>query len=138
MPGFSITLLLLPAASDSSAPSASKLLSLLDDPAAAPGWKWTSNATPSAEPVTPAAQAAAAEVASAGGKLKAADAKDFIAAIQRACKALNEEEPEITRMDNIAGDGDCGLTLKGGAEGTSLCPMMSSRDLIMPRCSCPR
>jgi dihydroxyacetone kinase len=26
-------------------------------------------------------------------------------------------EPEITRLDTIAGDGDCGLTLKAGAEG---------------------
>ena len=117
MPGFSITLFLLPGASDSSAPDTSLLLSLLDDPAAAPGWKWNSNAVPSAEPITPASKADAGALASSAHKLKAADPKGFIEAIHRACKALNEEEPEITRMDNIAGDGDCGLTLRDGANG---------------------
>ena len=72
---------------------------------------------PSAEPITPAAKADAGVLASGTGKLKAADPKGFIDAIHRACKALNDEEPEITRMDNIAGDGDCGLTLRDGANG---------------------
>ena len=48
---------------------------------------------------------------------QAADEKAFVDAVVRAANALIREEPEITRMDNIAGDGDCGLTLKGGAEG---------------------
>lgn len=35
-------------------------------------------------------------------------------------------EPEITRQDQIAGDGDAGLTLRSGAQGKSLqgfCPL---------------
>lgn len=119
MPGFSITLLLLPSASDTSAPDPALLLSLLDDPAGAPGWKWTSGAVPSLKPIAPSAHVQAEEAVSTAGKLKAADPKAFIEAIQRACKALNDEEPEITRMDNIAGDGDCGLTLRDGANGQS-------------------
>jgi dihydroxyacetone kinase len=41
----------------------------------------------------------------------------FIKAVQSACQALISAEPEITKYDTIAGDGDCGLTLKSGAEG---------------------
>ncbi len=124
MSGFSITLLLLPSASSSS-PTAATLLSLLDDPAGAAGWKWTSNVVPIVEPVAPPKHVKTAARAPATDILKATDPKAFIAAIQRACKALNDEEPEITRMDNIAGDGDCGLTLRDGANGTCLCDRRS-------------
>lgn len=118
MPGFSLTLLLLPGASDANAPDPSLLLSLLDEPAAVPGWKWTVGNAPSDSIITPqAAAAAAADETSA--RLKAPDAKVFTDAIERACAGLIKEEPEITRMDNIAGDGDCGLTLKSGAECAS-------------------
>jgi hypothetical protein len=41
----------------------------------------------------------------------------FVKAVQSACQALISAEPEITKYDTIAGDGDCGLTLKAGAEG---------------------
>jgi dihydroxyacetone kinase len=37
--------------------------------------------------------------------------------VKKACLSLVQAEPEITRLDSVAGDGDCGLTLKGGAEG---------------------
>ena len=46
----------------------------------------------------------------------AADAT-FLDAITRACKALIEAEPELTKQDQIAGDGDAGLTLEAGAKG---------------------
>ena len=116
MPGFSLTLLLLPSADEPNAPSAEKLLALLDEPASTYGWKWTVGKVPVDEPIAPQTGAA-----STGGgehaKLQAADEKAFVDAVVRAANALIREEPEITRMDNIAGDGDCGLTLKGGAEG---------------------
>ena len=41
----------------------------------------------------------------------------FISAIESALKSVISAEPEITRYDTIAGDGDAGLTLKAGAEG---------------------
>lgn len=47
----------------------------------------------------------------------AADPEAFIAAITRACKALIDAEPELTKQDQIAGDGDAGLTLEAGAKG---------------------
>jgi triose/dihydroxyacetone kinase / FAD-AMP lyase (cyclizing) len=40
-------------------------------------------------------------------------------------EAIIQAEPEITRLDTIAGDGDCGLTLKAGAEGLLSSPLSS-------------
>ena len=48
MPGFSITTLLLPAAGETGAPDSALLLSLLDEPANVPGWKWSACAVPPA------------------------------------------------------------------------------------------
>ena len=116
MPSFSLTLLLLPSVGDANAPDTDLILSLLDEPAAVPGWKWTSGAVPSDSIITP--QAAASTTArDTSARLRASNPQEFSAAIQRATDALIREEPEITRMDNIAGDGDCGLTLKAGAAG---------------------
>lgn len=118
MPGFSITMLLLPAANDTGTPSADLILSLLDDSTNTPGWKWSSRSVPKPASVSsslPTATHAKAWSAS----LKAPDINQFNSAVERACRALITAEPEITRMDNIAGDGDCGLTLKGGATGAS-------------------
>lgn len=49
--------------------------------------------------------------------IPATDTNQFISAIQRACKALIAAEPELTKQDQIAGDGDAGLTLEAGAKG---------------------
>ncbi|KAJ7439972.1 dihydroxyacetone kinase [Mycena latifolia] len=117
MPGFSLSLVLLPRADDAAAPKQSVLLSLLDAPAQTPGWKWTAAAPPVTP--TPLAPAAAASMAkrTGGAQIAAPEPAAFLAALQRACAALVAAEPEITRMDTIAGDGDCGLTLKAGAQG---------------------
>lgn len=47
----------------------------------------------------------------------ASDPKLFLAALESALKSVIAAEPEITRYDTIAGDGDAGLTLKAGAQG---------------------
>ncbi|PSR90564.1 hypothetical protein PHLCEN_2v4857 [Hermanssonia centrifuga] len=116
MPGFSLTLLLLPSSSDPDAPDASLILSLLDDPANVPAWKWTVGTEPADTIISPVARSQDETAKDGAHQLKAADSKAFISAVQRACNALIAEEPEITRMDNIAGDGDCGLTLRDGAQ----------------------
>ena len=116
MPGFSLTLFLLPGPDDRNAPNAEKLLALLDEPAGVPGWKWTAGTAPADSFVVPKASTASA-AKSETAQVSAPDQQVFIDAITRACNNLIKEEPEITRMDNIAGDGDCGLTLKAGAEG---------------------
>ncbi|EJD07701.1 dihydroxyacetone kinase [Fomitiporia mediterranea MF3/22] len=109
MPGFSLTLLLLPTASDSNAPPKADILSLLDERPDVPGWRWSSQ-----QPPSPVQQS---EATKSYPRISAADSQGFVNAISKACKALIAAEPEITQMDNIAGDGDCGLTLKAGAEG---------------------
>lgn len=45
------------------------------------------------------------------------DFKLFQTAVSAACENVVKSEPEITRYDTIAGDGDCGLGLKAMAEG---------------------
>ncbi|WWC66556.1 dihydroxyacetone kinase [Kwoniella pini CBS 10737] len=114
MPGFSLTLLLLPSKSESNSPySSEQILKYLDAPASAPGWAWTSGKEPGIigekvdEVIT---EKKAKEV-----DLAPTDKKEFILAIQRACKALIAAEPELTEQDQIAGDGDAGLTLESGA-----------------------
>ncbi|KAH7914593.1 Dak1 domain-containing protein [Hygrophoropsis aurantiaca] len=114
MPGFSITLLLLPDGTDPNGPSEELILSLLDAESNAPAWKWSSKSevsTTAESSVTPA------PTPPRSVQLKAENVTGFNEAIERACKAVIAAEPEITRMDNIAGDGDCGLTLKDGATG---------------------
>lgn len=46
MPGFSLTLLLLPSASEKPPYSAHEILEYLDAPASAPGWKWHAGREP--------------------------------------------------------------------------------------------
>lgn len=122
MPGFSITTLLLPSASETGkeVPDASLLLSLVDAPANVPGWKWASNTAPPDTAQIPSGAKKQGSVAAAQETvtLRAEDSKAFDTAVERACRALGDAEPEITRYDLIAGDGDCGLTLKAGAAGT--------------------
>jgi triose/dihydroxyacetone kinase / FAD-AMP lyase (cyclizing) len=109
---YSITLLLLPSQDDSLAPSSDLVLSLLDEKTNAPGWKWSSKAPPlKATPATTVPSSATAERPRCHSQLTFPDPKEFIAAIQRACKNLVAAEPEITRMDSIARDGDCGLII---------------------------
>jgi dihydroxyacetone kinase len=105
MPGFSITALRLP----ESAADADTILKAMDAPSSAPGWRpcVVPNLAPKA---TPAADKPGPRPASG----LTAD-QTFTAALTTACKDIIAAEPDITRYDVIAGDGDCGLTLKAGA-----------------------
>lgn len=58
----------------------------------------------------------------------AEDQHAWLAALKRMSEALIKAEPEITRYDQIAGDGDAGLTLKAGAEGEYLAIMTIHED----------
>jgi triose/dihydroxyacetone kinase / FAD-AMP lyase (cyclizing) len=119
MPGFSISLLLLPSQDDLSGPSAELLLSLLDEQPQVPGWKWSSGSIPFVESSPPAPMASSPAKPQASHVVRAsADPKGFINLLENICHSLIRAEPEITRMDTIAGDGDCGTTLKSGAMGT--------------------
>jgi triose/dihydroxyacetone kinase / FAD-AMP lyase (cyclizing) len=114
MPGFSISLTLLPR---SGPVDATQLVSLLDAPAQTPGWKWTApKPAPTSIPAPSDAELSKKQV-KREVTLVAPSPEDHIATVQRICEAVVKAEPEITRMDTIAGDGDCGLTLKAGAQG---------------------
>ncbi|VDC04169.1 unnamed protein product [Peniophora sp. CBMAI 1063] len=109
MPGYSITLLLLePKTKDT-------VLRLLDAPTAAPGWPFSSRAPASTDFTS--APTATSSASASGTSIRAQDPTAFDAAVKRACEAIRAAEPELTRYDTVAGDGDCGLTLKTGAEG---------------------
>ncbi|GAB1381442.1 dihydroxyacetone kinase family protein [Pararhodobacter aggregans] len=82
-------------------------LAALDAPAEAPAWTlpglrqgMTLPAPTAAEPVTATGRADPA----------------VMAALVAGCEALIAAEPELTRMDQIVGDGDIGRSLAGGAE----------------------
>jgi len=113
LPGFSLTLLLLPRSNDPY--SSVQLLRLLDAPATSPGWKFFA----STDPGIPAKVSSSSPTSRV--KSRAAPVSVNYDLLQKAvfsaCRAVIASEPEITRYDTIAGDGDCGLTLKSGATG---------------------
>lgn len=116
MPGFSITLLLLPTKDEVGAPLVSDILSLLDDKPDVPGWKWSSGSAPlpQSQKVEVFSGNQVTTPTSSFKKIAVPKTVEFIENIKRASHALINAESEITRMDFIAGDGDCGLTLKVG------------------------
>ncbi|KAF9054528.1 dihydroxyacetone kinase [Panaeolus papilionaceus] len=116
MSGVSLTLLLLPSDGEKDAPEASQILSLLDDRSETLGWKWTAQSAP-VDISQQTSPVAIAPVKSAQlDTVQVPNPTHVLEKIQAAAKACIAAEPEITRMDTIAGDGDAGLTLKAGAE----------------------
>ena len=133
MPGFSLTLMLLPPSSSDDAPPSDVILRLLDASTSAPGWKWTSGAAPSA-PSAPPPVLPSERAADQGQRVRAQDVNVFDRSVERICNALDKAEPEITKMDTVAGDGDCGLTLQTGANGTlATTPTNQLLRLTIPR-----
>ncbi|TEB12285.1 Dak1-domain-containing protein [Coprinellus micaceus] len=117
MPGFSLTLLLLPNGTEAHSPSASDVISLLDERPQVLGWKWT----PATEPLPPNSQIVKGGTGNAQTgrtlQVKSQNPESFVTSIRSVANALIAAEPDITRMDLIAGDGDAGLTLKAGSQG---------------------
>ncbi|GHJ85183.1 hypothetical protein NliqN6_1585 [Naganishia liquefaciens] len=115
LPGFSLTLLLLPRAQDQPRYSAERVLELLDAPASAPGWKPFTKVVNEAEAYVQ--DKGKVDTMKNGGKAVPIPHFDtFQQALRAACQNVVAAEPEITQFDTIAGDGDCGLCLKAGAE----------------------
>lgn len=117
MPGFSLTLLLLPRTGEAAPSPGSEIISLLDEKPDTPGWKWCSLLPPpvvSSTPTNPPGRSSTSQ--SKGHILAAPDPINFTEAIQRAAQAIIQHEPELTHLDNVVGDGDAGLTHKSGAE----------------------
>jgi dihydroxyacetone kinase len=112
MSGFSLTLLLLPTADEKDAPRLDTILSLLDDKPEVPGWKWSAGTAPLPVSKQSAPLGDEKPIRTGVERIVAHNPKAFVDSIKHAAHALVKAEPEITRMDSIAGDGDCGLTLK--------------------------
>jgi dihydroxyacetone kinase len=120
MPGFSITLFLLPSKGDLDTFSTDYILSLLDDKPDVPGWKWNAGNPPSRD-LGSRIDNKNTLVNKTPGIVKFANHEDVCRRVKNAAQALIRAEPEITRMDSIAGDGDCGLTLKVHFGSINLC-----------------
>lgn len=117
MPGFSLTLLLLPRFGERAPCQDTEILSLLDAKPDTPGWKWCSQ-TPLSDVASLATSPPGTSSISNSKRrvIAAPDPAGFIEAIQYAAQAIIQHEPELTHLDNIVGDGDAGLTHKSGAE----------------------
>jgi len=111
MPGFSVTLLLLPGENESDAPSTELILDLLDEQPEISAWKHAILPNPVDNEIArdgPKVDIAKVPIT----RVKFHNPKEFTEKVRRAAHALISAEPEITRLDTIVGDGDCGLTLK--------------------------
>ncbi|KAK9895068.1 dihydroxyacetone kinase [Cystobasidium minutum MCA 4210] len=114
LPGFSLTCLLLPRQGDKFSPE--RILQLIDSPASAPGWTYITTTEPGAAPDTKDTTAPK-PIKNASSPVAPADFALFEKAVSSACNNVVAAEPEITKFDTIAGDGDCGLCFKAMAEG---------------------
>jgi dihydroxyacetone kinase len=116
MLGFSLTLLLLPRPDEGSVVATDRILELLDAPSSATAFRPATALNVDYEASRPLAGGPESKH-STHQVMSAPHPDDFVSALKRACDALIAAEPDITRMDTVAGDGDCGTTLKAGAEG---------------------
>lgn len=96
--------------------------SLLDAPAEAPAWPKVISCpqTKPLEPLSAQSSMAAQEnltPTSAAPSRDAGESHVLLRVLQSCANACIAAEPELTRQDKIAGDGDCGQTIKQGAEG---------------------
>lgn len=113
-PGFSVTLFNVTKAATATY-SSEKILSFLDAPTNAPGWKpkiysaerWKSEQKDCDLPEHHE------KIPTSDIKI---DGQKFSDALRSAMAVLIEQEPLITKYDTQVGDGDCGETLKSGAE----------------------
>lgn len=111
MPGFSVSLFLLPREGESKYSSA-ELLELLDAPADAPGWAWTSRSEPRSYKSTSSKTNtdAAGHTQNTGAAVEPTSSQAFIGAVQQACQDVIEAEPEITRYDTCVPNGSRAAT----------------------------
>lgn len=135
--GFSISILKL---ADSGLGAGKSLLDLLDAPSEATGWHaaitpatWNDKTPEKVEEVTDEEHEAIASsnITSTSKTSRpififffqtkltiAVNPETTTKALKAGLRAIVIAEPEVTKYDTLVGDGDCGLCLKGGAEGS--------------------
>ncbi|RMD40306.1 hypothetical protein DV735_g4834, partial [Chaetothyriales sp. CBS 134920] len=111
-PGFSLTLLNIEDKPDS--PKSQDLVQLLDAPAATLGW----TTTVAQEAPSTTEEAIVDDVVLDLSKVHPipCDGKVLAEVIKKIHEDVAATEPEITRLDTLMGDGDCGTTLLAGAQ----------------------
>lgn len=90
--------------------------SCLDLPTDAPGWNGAAGTSAWSSSLRERLVSVAAPERPPPSANLPTDAAFVRECIERGCKAVIAAEPEITRCDTVAGDGDCGTTLKSAAE----------------------
>lgn len=96
--------------------SGETILKYMDAPASSPGWKYLVTAEPGVpQPAAPPKEEVSLK--SGAAPVPPLDFALFQKAVTAACETVIKAEPEITKYDTIAGDGDCGLCLKAMASG---------------------
>lgn len=104
MPGASISLMVLPEDDEA---KCQEFQSLLDEPAHCPGWVNHVKATKDTETTNDVAKAPTQSFTPASNAL-------WERVIESTYKNVVSNEPEVTRLDQIMGDGDCGEVLLSG------------------------
>lgn len=129
MKGFSITLLNASGASKkikAKFPEIDSVFGLLNAPTNAPAWPTiNTNEAPSYDESLLKDEINTKAV----GKF---DFKAFATIMKSAAENLIKAEPHLTELDSKVGDGDCGYTLKAGAEGIlKALPELEKKDLTL-------
>ncbi|ODV76864.1 dihydroxyacetone kinase [Suhomyces tanzawaensis NRRL Y-17324] len=115
-PGFSITLLNLSKIDKTDLKyTSSDVLEFLDAETNAPGWKPKTFSSEQWETEPEFVDSPMEDKTIVTSSLEM-DASHFQESLTRGLKNLIEAEPKITHYDTLVGDGDCGETLKDGAE----------------------
>ncbi|KAF9906631.1 Dihydroxyacetone kinase 2 [Linnemannia zychae] len=117
MPGISISILVLPENHNEQ----QELVALLDQPAHCPGW------INQAHKVVEAGNTDESAKGPAQSYTPASD-PTWERIIETAYNNVVEQEPEITRLDQLMGDGDCGQVLLSGATAI----YKASKDKVLP------
>ena len=110
-PGVSITLVNL-----SNIKSPKGILSLLDYPVEAPGWNGNVKSWANVEDADIIVKSLESDQIFSGNVVKSNE-ETFKRILENIQKELIKIEPEVTKFDTIAGDGDCGETLVTGSNG---------------------
>lgn len=124
MAGVSVTVLLLPGDA-----AGAELLELLDAPTSSASW-------PGRGPAEPPRLRRAPAPAAAPDRQGSTDPDLLVrAAVDAACRALLADEAELTRLDQVVGDGDLGTALARGARAWLEQPIDGSAAQLLRRLS---
>ncbi|EXJ77296.1 hypothetical protein A1O3_10454 [Capronia epimyces CBS 606.96] len=115
-PGFSVSLL-----NNVDTGVESSLVALLDAPSNVSGWHASTRVSaPKSTPEEAGASPTSRQEATTGDEPKSnlkCDMGQTTRRLRAGLEALEAAEPDVTKYDSVVGDGDCGTTLKLGAEG---------------------